>query len=333
MTENKIIASKDKEGNEVKVMLKVPGAEEYRDSQLEYNRAFRAALDSGALLRQKLSDYMEEQGIWNEEKQKQNDAFVKKINDKEEVLKRGGIRLSEAKQIALDLRVLRAQFRDFLAEKNQMDQNSAEGQADNARFAELVRLCMLNPNTRQPYFMDKSDYDKASEQPWVIEAAGDLAGMIYGLDPNYDDKLEENKFLKEFDFTNEEHRLINDAGHLIDVDGRLISEEGRFVAYRTEEAEAEQDLEQRYYVNKLGDEVIEVTHDDGSVTWEKPDLAERKPFLDDEDKPVQFKKVEAKTEDESAEESEETEETEETEAKAKPKRRRKTTKSETDAEA
>ena len=67
---DKIIESKNKDGEEVKVKLKSPGPSEYRDSQIEYNKAFRAALDSGALLRQKLSDYMTEQGIWSEEKQK-----------------------------------------------------------------------------------------------------------------------------------------------------------------------------------------------------------------------------------------------------------------------
>ena len=60
---NRIIESKDKDDNAVKVKLIVPTAQKYRDSQIEYNKAFRKALDSGALLRQKLSDYMEEQGI------------------------------------------------------------------------------------------------------------------------------------------------------------------------------------------------------------------------------------------------------------------------------
>ena len=93
-------------------MLKPPGAVEYRDSQVEYNKAFRKALDSGALLRQKLSDHMEQQGLWDDEKQKQNDQFVKDINQKEEILKIGGIRLSEAKETAMGLRRLRAEFRE-----------------------------------------------------------------------------------------------------------------------------------------------------------------------------------------------------------------------------
>jgi hypothetical protein len=305
-------------------MLKVPAAQEYRDSQMEYNKAFRKALDSGALLRQKLSDYMREQGIWNEAKQKENDAFVQKIQEKEALLKKGGIRLSDAREIALELRVLRAEFREFLAEKNTMDQNSAEGQADNARFAELTRLCMLNPSTKEPYFQTQADFDGAADQPWVIEGSSELASMIYGLDPNYDNKLEENKFLREFKFSNDENRLINENGHLVDGKGKLLTEDGRYVQYRTKKAELAQDEKNRYYVNRDGEEVVEIVDEDGNTTWEKPENMERQPFLDDQDEPVV---VEAE-----AEEGEVEEKAEATEEK-KPKTRRKTTKVETDTEA
>ena len=326
---DKIIEGRTKEDKAVKVLLKTPAAKEYRDSQVEYNKAFRKALDSGALLRQKLSDYMKQQGIWDDEKQKVNDDFVNKIQSKEELLKGGGIKLSEAKEIALELRVLRADFRDFLSERNTLDQNSAEGQADNARFSELVRLCMLNPNTKEPYFPTQKDYDESADQPWVIEAASELAGMIYGLDPDYDNKLTENKFLKEFDFVNEDLRLVNEAGHLVDAEGRLINEEGRFVAYKTPEAEKNQDEEQLYYVNRDGEEVVKIVDEDGTESWVKASLAERKPFLDDDGNPI----ITAKKEDAEKEEDLVAENlSDETKPKRTRKKTAKTNKVETDTE-
>jgi len=326
---DRIIESTNKDGEEVKVKLKTPGPQEYRDSQVEYNKSFRSALDSGALLRQKLSDYMEEQGIWNEEKQTENDEFVEKITAKEEMLKGGGIKLSEAREIALDLRGLRADFRNFLAERNSLDQNSAEGQADNSRFAELVRLCMLNPNTGKPYFPTQADYDESADQPWVIEAASQLAGMIYGLDPNYDNKLEENKFLKEFSFVNSDLRLVNDEGHLVDTEGNLLDDDHRFIAYHTDEGRKNQDPEDRYYINRDGETVIKVEDEEGEISWVKESLAERKPFLDDKGKPV----IVAKKEDAEDEKDLVSDDKPVAEEKApKPKRRRKTTKTETDSE-
>lgn len=324
MTDNyTYIDSVDNDGKTVKVALKTPGAEEYNESQIEYNKAFRRALDSGAFLRQKLEDYMIDQDIWDDKKQKRSEELLEEINAKENALNSGGIKLSEAKQIALSMRVLRAEFRELLSERNQLDQNSVEGQADNARFSELVRLCMHNPNTKKPYFPTQQDYDNSASQPWVAEAASKLANIIYGLDANYDNKLVENKFLREFKFVNEDLRLVNDDGHLVDIDGRLINEEGRYIAYRTPEAEAEKDEEQCYFVNIDGTEVVKVVDEDGDERWVTPDMAERKPFLDDEGNPI----ITAKKEDAQKEEDLVAKN-----APKKPARKKKATKAEKDAE-
>jgi len=45
-----------------------------------YNRAFRDALESGALLRNKLEDYMRTQGMWNDEKQAELEVLQKKYS-------------------------------------------------------------------------------------------------------------------------------------------------------------------------------------------------------------------------------------------------------------
>ena len=274
-----IVTGLNNEGNEVKVLVKTPGASEFKDSQIAYNKAFREALDSGALLRQKLTDYMTKQGLWNEDKQNEYERKMEEISSMEDALKGGGIRLSEAKEIAIQLKDRRVEFRDLISERNSLDAASAEGQADNARFAALVRLCALNPDNNTKYFQNEKDYDAQSSQPWVVAAAEKLGNLLYGLDPNYENNLEENKFLKEFDFVNEELQYVNEEGHTIDTDGRLTNEEGRFIAYRNDE-----DYKSRknsYFVNKEGEEVAEI---DGE--WVKASLAERKPFLDDSDEPI-----------------------------------------------
>ena len=284
---DRIVDGLDKEGNTVKTLLRQPTAQDYRDSQVQYNETFRQALDSGALLRQKLTDYMREQGIWDEDKQKENDNFIQKISDREEALKGGGIRLTDAKEVALELRTLRMECRELRADTHAMDANSSEGQADNARFSELIRLCLLDPATKTPRFPDQKAYDAQADEPWVIEAASDLAGMIYGLDPDYDKNLEENKFLKEFKFVDKDLRFVNNEGHLVDIDGKLINEDGRFIAYRTEEGKKNKDSEEVYFVNREGEEVVLVVDDDGEEEWVKISLKERKPFLDDDDKPIE----------------------------------------------
>ena len=310
----RLVKSKDSEGNPVEVIVKRPDAADYRDSQVAYNKEFRKALDSGGLLRHKLVEYMEEQGIWSDEKQKKNDEYVAKIRKKEEALKAGGIKLSEAKDIALELRNDRADFQVFLAERNALDGNSVEGQADNARFADLVLRCVKNPSTNLPLFESQDDYDKLSGEPYVVEACSELANMLYGLDPDYAQNLEENKFLKEFNFVNKDLRLVDNDGNFVDIDGRLIDEDGRFIAYRTEEGRKNKDKDEIYFVNRDGEEVIEVENKDGEKVWIKKELATRKPFLDDSGKPIS---------DESTEKD--------AKASATPKRKKRATKTEAEA--
>ena len=319
---DRVIEGVDKDGNTVKTLLRQPTAQDYRDSQVQYNETFRKALDSGALLRQKLTDYMTDQGIWDKDKQDENDKFIEDISGREEALKGGGIRLSRAKEIALELRELRAKFRELLSEKNALDTNSAEGQADNARFSELIRLCILDPATKTPRFPDQDAYDKNADEPWVVDAAGDLAGMIYGLDPDYDKNLEENKFLKEFKFVDAELRFLNDEGHLVDTDGRLVNKDGRFIAYRTKEGKKNKDEDDLYFVNRDGEEVVLVVDDDGEEDWVKLSLKERKPFLNDEDEPVESPTKAEKPSEKSEEEPEE----EASSEKSTTTRKRKTTK-------
>ena len=281
-----VVTGLDNDGNEVRVLVKTPGASEFKDSQIAYNKSFREALDSGALLRQKLTDYMTKQGLWNEDKQNEYEKKMEEISSMEDALKGGGIRLSEAKEIAKDLRIKRVDFRDLISERNSLDAASAEGQADNARFASLVRLCSLNPDNNTRYFQNEKDYEAQSSQPWVLAAAEKLGNLLYGLDPNYENNLEENKFLKEFDFVNENLQYVDEDGHTIDSDGRLTNEDGRFVAYKN--VEDRKNKKNAYFVNKEGEEVVEINDE-----WVKASVAERRPFLDDSDEPI-LKEEEAK---------------------------------------
>ena len=142
--------------------------------------------------------------------------------------------------------------------------------------------------------LSKKEYEENANQPYVIEAAGQLAEKLYGLDPDYDRNLPENKFLEAYKFSDDATRLINKDGHLIDVDNegveRLINEDGRFIAY-DEEGES-------YFVDRDGEKISEEGGYESEFT----------PFLDDEGKPVEVpsKEEEEETTEEEAVEAEET---------------------------
>ena len=255
---------------DVTVLVKKPSRKDLSDSQIAYNKAWRKSLEEKAILRQKLNDYLVEQGVWSEAKQKQYEEFIRKINDKELVLKKGGIPLKKAKGIALELKRLRTDFRELISERTSYDNNTAEGTADNARFDYLVSVCVLDPSTKKPVFNGLDDYNERGAESWAVKAAGELANFLYNLDPNYEKSLPENTFLNKFKFSDDQGRLVNKDGHLISIDEtgveRLIDDQGYFVAY-------DQDGVQ-YFVNRDGEKIVR-----------DEDIIEA-PFLDDDGNPV-----------------------------------------------
>jgi hypothetical protein len=315
-SKNKIeITSKDGGGNDITFAIVRPNAAKIRRGQLEYNKSFRAALESGALLRQKLESYMREQGLWDDKKEKEYTDLTERLNQQEITLAKGGIRLTEAREVAMKMRLDRIDFRELIGERNSLDNNTVEGQSDNARFNFLVYECMIDVRNGKPLFSSFSEYDDASSEPYVVEAAGELASLMYNLDPDYDKNLPENKFLKDYDFINDDLHLVDKDGRPCDIDGRLVNDNGRLIN------------EDGQLVDRQGNLVDE----DANY------VIKQKPFMDDSGGKIPIPKNETETEEEEeavTEESEESEETatkEEEAPKTKKGRKKKTTEASSDS--
>lgn len=162
------------------------------------------------------------------------------------------------------MRTKRLEFRELIAERSSMDGNTAEGQADNARFNHLASVCIVKEGTNTSYFPNMDEYENGAANPFVVEAAGQLANMMYGLDPSYEKNLPENKFLTNYKFADSELRLLNSDGHPIDEEGRLINEDGNFV-------------------DKDGN-LVDI--EGNAVDSEGEYIVDTKPFLDDDGNPV-----------------------------------------------
>ena len=249
---------------EVQLYVATPTSADRKESQKVYNTAFSDAIKSGAVVRAKLDDILVEQGLWNDAKQAEFDTIQRKISDCETKLEKGGIPLSEAKNVALEMRKLRAEFRDIISDKTALDSNSAEGLADNERFTYYVYACTFRQDTKSRYYKSYKDYLDRGDDAVSVAAAGHLANLLYGLDADYEAKLPENKFLKDYKFVDDKLRFINKDGHLTDYEGRLVDEKGRYVD------------ENGNFVDKYGNPLDE----EGNLKLEFT------PFTDDDGNPV-----------------------------------------------
>src|SRR5690606_8182645 len=77
---------------------------------------------------------------------------------------------------------------------------------------------------------DVDDYKSRANQDWVVAAASELANMVFDLDNDWESKLPENEFLKEYGFIDDKLRYINENNELVSADGRRVDEQGRYLS-------------------------------------------------------------------------------------------------------
>ena len=210
-----------------KYKVRKPTIKELQEAQKVYNQAFRDALSSGAMMRLKLDDVLEEQGLWDEDKQVKLQTLRKEVVLSERALSKGGT-VEQGKEHALKLKAQRQDLQELMAVRSDLDNNTAEGQADNMKFNYLTSVCVVDEAGKACY-KSLDDYLNNGGDDFSLLAAKQLAFLLYGLDNTYEENLIENKFLKSFGFVNDKLQLVNDEGKLIDEEGHFVDELGRIV--------------------------------------------------------------------------------------------------------
>lgn len=231
MEVKELTLNKGKE-NEFSVEIRKPTNKQLLESEKAYKKAFRVALEDGAMLRKKLGAYMEEQSIWTEKNNEEYENILKEINILDYQLNKGKdidgnkLKISQAKEMALELSDKRVEFRDLIGERQDLDHMTAEGQAETERFSRLIYLCTYDSLTKKPYFPSYEVFQEKGNTQEVVEISSAAGEVLFGVDPDYDNSLTENKFLKRFKFIDEKNHLINTEGKRVDREGTLVDEEG-----------------------------------------------------------------------------------------------------------
>jgi hypothetical protein len=209
-----------------------PTPESYKKAVKIRNEVFVEALHAKAPLRGQLNTLLRARGEWDDERENEYNNLTKKILERERQLTIGGIKLSEARKIALEMKNYRNKMRDMLVDRSILDNMTAEGQADNAHFNALVSLCLVYNNEKGEevlYFSSMEDYLLKSTTIIGATAAEKLANLMYSIGENAEKSLPENQFLIKWKFVDDKLRLINKDGRLVDNEGRFVDENGRYI--------------------------------------------------------------------------------------------------------
>lgn len=197
------------------------------EAQKVYNKAFKKAIEEGAILKKSLEDHMRRQGLWDDDKQEEYENLLKRSADIEYKIKSGQYKkASEVRDKSLELKKIRNELSSLLMTKNSMDSMTADGQADNERFFYLISACVYDYETQKKVYTSLEDYNEKSETELAIKCASEFASFAYGLEENFEDKLIENKLLKKLGLLNDKGQLTNKDGQRVDLDGNLLNEDG-----------------------------------------------------------------------------------------------------------
>lgn len=227
------VTGKNTAGEDVTVYVKSPTAKLLGESKIREAITFGTALKEGVVLRAVLNTHLKTQGLWSDDSQKRVNEIRKELAEGEAQLARGAktkegniLTKQDAYKLAMRMRELRTEYFFITSVLTEYDKMTAEGRAENVAFEFLCSKCIVNEEGL-PLFSSLDEYKENENEPYVEQAAAELAKITNNFDKDWFKKLPEIKFLIKYKFMNEDARLINEDGKLISETGELIDEEYR----------------------------------------------------------------------------------------------------------
>lgn len=236
------LTTKDSDGNPKTLVIKKPNHKQMSEAQFYSATVFNKARTSGMMLKDKLNDWLEEQKLFTKEDRIQ----VKELEDKIEAGEKAlttkkhpdgkTVKLSEGREIAINMNIARLQLRRLYSKRQTYDEFTIEGCVENARFDYLVSLCVFTEDG-EPVFSSIDDYYDRKEEPFAVEAAFKLMGLVFEVEEDWQKKTVENQFLLKHKFVDEDFNYIDKDGNKVNAKGDKVTEQTEVVAEETADFE------------------------------------------------------------------------------------------------
>jgi len=232
-------------------------------------KVWNEAFQEGNLLRRQLDDELKNRKLWNTQLQAEYDELQFEVIQNTLKLEQGGIKLSEARAIAIDTSKKRQQMVEMLVARSELDNHTCEGQADNTKFNFLFANCLVYNDTGEKVYPGGLDeYLSQTETDYAEKGATEFYYLMSDSE-SLDEQLPENRFLKKYEFIDNNSRFIErGTGRLITEDGKYIDNDGLYIAYNEDGS--------TYRVDITGKKL--------DIKEEPEDTFE--PFLDDDGSPI-----------------------------------------------
>jgi hypothetical protein len=212
------------DGKNVELAVEKPSNKHNREAHFVYSRSVKDALEAGLPPRQSLDSLLRKQGLWDKEKEVEYSSTLESLRKHDKKLSKGGIKISEAKAIALKMQEERLRLNLLNMARNSLDSTTAESVAEQDKFNYLVSACTVYSDTGKAYFKDVEDYLNQGGEVVAQKAANNFAQLFYGINDDFEKNLPENKFLIKHKLMDEEFNLLDKQGNKVDDKGNKVAE-------------------------------------------------------------------------------------------------------------
>ena len=185
----KVIKTVRVNGEDVKIYVRNPTNGELGAADRIRAKSWTKAMrDPDVVSKKQLDKILEEKGVWDKDKQREQTDLFNEIISLEKQLtspSKKKMKLSEARQIAIQMRKKRLDYRNLISEKLELEQNTAESIADNDRFDYLVCCCSFYEEDDKRVYNSLEDYKSKDSDEIAYVVASALAEMMYDLDESF----------------------------------------------------------------------------------------------------------------------------------------------------
>ena len=177
------------------------------------------------LLRTELDEYLRKNGIWTDKDINKVTELNKKIDNGIKKLRRGGVKYSEGREMALAVIDSRREIAQVMAKRRIFDEATVESSAESEKIEYLMFLSVVNKEDGQRYW-DTFDEMKKKKNTEVYRAASDAAmEVLYGIDSKFERNLPEYKWLLKNKFIDEDlNYLDRKSGNKVDRFGKPLAQ-------------------------------------------------------------------------------------------------------------
>ena len=182
------------DGKEHELYIEKPSAKDIEQSQFEKAKAFKRGLENNLYLKKEMDKVLRDRGVWDDELEDEIKTLTEELGEKINSLSEGGIKLSEARDLAISINKLRNKIASKTRVRQDFSNITADGMSQQAELDYLVSSCTVYKNNRKKnYFQNYSDYLDRKNDVDAFVIAQRYAEIMY--DAIFDEKrFPENEF-------------------------------------------------------------------------------------------------------------------------------------------